>query len=47
MFNEYLKQIVDKYKTGDSLEHTYRTDFENLLNKFVSEVIERGVKTSL
>ena len=42
MFNEYLKQISDKYRTGESQEHTYRTGFENLLNQFVIEVINRN-----
>jgi len=37
MFTEYLKNIAEKYKTNDYLEHTFRTDFENLLNSFLKE----------
>lgn len=40
MFNEYLKNITEKYKTGDFLEHTFRTDFENLLNSFLKEELD-------
>ena len=40
MINEYLKQIQEKYKTKDYLEHTYRTPFENFLNRFIKEVLK-------
>jgi predicted helicase len=40
MTNEYLKQIQEKYKTKDYLEHTYRTPFENFLNRFIKEVLK-------
>ncbi|HOV15013.1 MAG TPA: N-6 DNA methylase, partial [Spirochaetota bacterium] len=44
MFNKYLKEIAEIYKTGNFLEHTFRTQFENLLNEFLKENIERGAK---
>ncbi len=44
MFNEYLKNIAEKYKTGDFLEHTFRTDFENLLNGFLKDEIKVNIQ---
>lgn len=40
MFNNYIKNIHKIYLTNDFLEHTFRTDFENLLNSFLKDDIK-------
>ncbi len=37
MFQIYLDSIKKNYNTNQSLEHTYRTSLENLLNEFITK----------
>ncbi len=45
MFSAYLKKINEIYKTNNFLEHTFRTDFENLLNIFLKDTLHTSALT--
>ena len=36
--NEYLKQVKQRFKTGISTEHSYRSDLQVLLNNLVKGI---------
>ncbi|MEM4271078.1 MAG: type ISP restriction/modification enzyme, partial [Candidatus Pacearchaeota archaeon] len=44
MFQNYLSSISQKYQTGEFLEHTFRTDFEILLNTFVKQELKKELQ---
>ncbi len=44
MWTKYLKEIAEIYKTGNFLEHTFRTQFENLLKDFLKDELKSDLK---
>ena len=42
MFNNYIQEISNIYKSGESAELSFRTQFENMLNLFLKDELKRS-----
>ena len=42
MFNDYIQEISNIYKSGEYLEHSFRTPFQNMLNLFLKDELKRS-----
>lgn len=42
MFNDYIIEISNIYKSGEYLEHSFRTPFQNMLNLFLKDELKRS-----
>ena len=38
LINDYIKSIKEKFNSGISTEHSYRTDLQNLVKELVKDI---------